>query len=110
MTRAKSMRTRQAEEQLRKIEAHIQANKRPRWVEINPNGAGNENGNGTEFHPKLQFPNYNGVEPRAWLRRSDRYFNIYRITDAIKKLEMATLHLEGYVKALYFSFTSLEDK
>lgn len=52
-----------------------------------------------EFHPELQFLNYGGAETRTWLRRCNRHFKIYRILDPVKKLEMATLHMEGDVEA-----------
>lgn len=75
---------------------------KPRGIDY---GEGNANRAGDNFPPKLQFRIYSGAEPRSWLRRCERYFRVYKITDTTKKLEMTTLHLEGEVEAWYFSFT-----
>ncbi|PHT53462.1 hypothetical protein CQW23_07924 [Capsicum baccatum] len=70
---------------------------RPRgWEAI---GLGHDTGGqAKEFYPKLQFPNYNGIEPRAWSKICGKYFNIYKVSGLNRKLEMAILHLERNVK------------
>nr|CAD1833683.1 unnamed protein product [Ananas comosus var. bracteatus] len=43
--------------------------------------------------PRLDFPNFNGDNPRNWVRRCEKYFEIHGIKEP-QKLEIAAMHLE----------------
>nr|CAD1818222.1 unnamed protein product [Ananas comosus var. bracteatus] len=43
--------------------------------------------------PRLEFPNFSGDNPRNWVRRCEKYFEIHGITDS-QRLEIAAMHLE----------------
>ncbi|XP_026396304.1 uncharacterized protein LOC113290936 [Papaver somniferum] len=66
----------------------------------NPFGESNSN---NEFHlstsnfhhyPKIDFPRFDGSNPRGWLRKCERYFHINSI-DPAKQVELASIHLDG---------------
>ncbi|XP_020097231.1 uncharacterized protein LOC109716293 [Ananas comosus] len=44
--------------------------------------------------PKLEFPTFVGENPRSWVRRCERYFDIYGIKEN-QKIELVALHLEA---------------
>ncbi len=44
--------------------------------------------------PRLNFPIFTGEQPRNWVRRCERYFDIYGIKEQ-QKLEIIALHLEA---------------
>ena len=55
-------------------------------------------------YPKLEFPTFNGEEPREWSSKSEQYFKIYQIA-VVEWVEITTVHLmrkahrwkEGYL-------------
>jgi len=44
--------------------------------------------------PKMQFPTFDGSNPRIWIDRCDNYFNIYSISENLQ-VPAAVMHLEG---------------
>nr|CAD1817770.1 unnamed protein product [Ananas comosus var. bracteatus] len=46
--------------------------------------------------PRLDFPYFNGDNPRSWVRRCEKYFEIYGIKEH-QRLELATMHMEPKV-------------
>ncbi|OIT26263.1 putative mitochondrial protein [Nicotiana attenuata] len=45
---------------------------------------------------KLMFPEFDGTNPRAWIRRCDRYFEIYKVPDH-QKMTYIAMHLKDKV-------------
>ncbi|OIT37800.1 putative mitochondrial protein [Nicotiana attenuata] len=45
---------------------------------------------------KLMFPEFNGTDPRAWIRRCDRYFEIYKVPEP-QKMTYIAMHLKDKV-------------
>lgn len=52
--------------------------------------------------PKWELPSFEGSNPKVWVRKCQRYFNLYRIDDA-QKVEGAALYLNGDAEIWYNS-------
>ncbi|KAH0705262.1 hypothetical protein KY290_012090 [Solanum tuberosum] len=53
-------------------------------------------------HPKGELPSFEGYKPKVWLRKCERYFNLYR-TQEHQKVEAAALYLNGLAETWYQS-------
>lgn len=49
---------------------------------------------------KIDFPIFNGGDPRGWILKAEKYFKYYQIPDT-EKVEIASMHLEGDALDLY---------
>ncbi len=45
-------------------------------------------------HPKLDYPTFEGEEPREWMKKSEQYFRIYQIPED-QWVEIATMYFGG---------------
>ncbi|XP_012842971.1 PREDICTED: uncharacterized protein LOC105963142 [Erythranthe guttata] len=56
----------------------------------------NFGGNSTSVQkvPKLDFPRFNGDNPRGWIRKCQKYFSINRMVDQ-ERIVWASMHMEG---------------
>ncbi|XP_060190417.1 uncharacterized protein LOC132619575 [Lycium barbarum] len=52
--------------------------------------------------PKWELPSFEGHEPKVWIRKCERYFNLYR-TPEDQKVEAAALYLNGIAEVWYHS-------
>jgi hypothetical protein len=43
--------------------------------------------------PKMQFPTFDGSQPKIWIDKCLNYFNIYKIPNNLQ-VEAATMHLQ----------------
>lgn len=59
---------------------------------------------GHSSQSRVDIPYFEGVDPCAWLRKCERFFQHNNITDPQQKLEDAILHLNGKAKSWYFSY------
>ncbi|OIT31056.1 hypothetical protein A4A49_57148, partial [Nicotiana attenuata] len=59
---------------------------------------------GSYSHSKWEIPYFEGVDPCAWLRKCERYFQYNHITVPQQKLEEAVLHLNGKAESWFFSY------
>lgn len=57
--------------------------------------------------PKWELPIFEGHEPKVWIRKCERYFNLYRTPDN-HKVEAAALYLNGLAKTWYHSLSKRE--
>ncbi|XP_074343112.1 uncharacterized protein LOC141680927 [Apium graveolens] len=50
----------------------------------------------SNFHinPKIEFPKFDGSDPKGWVIRSEQYFEFIPVDD-IRKMKLAGLHFEG---------------
>ncbi|XP_026441802.1 uncharacterized protein LOC113340978 [Papaver somniferum] len=46
------------------------------------------------YRPKIDFPRFDGTNPRAWIRKCKKYFFLHQLNDE-QKVHIATLYLEG---------------
>ncbi|XP_020104448.1 uncharacterized protein LOC109721311 [Ananas comosus] len=53
--------------------------------------------------PRLEFPHFNGDNPQNWVRRCEKYFEIYGIKEH-QKLEVATMHMEPKVDTWFHGY------
>ncbi|XP_070033018.1 uncharacterized protein [Nicotiana tomentosiformis] len=52
--------------------------------------------------PKWELPSFEGYEPKVWIRKCERYFNLYRTPDN-QKVEADALYLNGLAEKWYNS-------
>ena len=53
--------------------------------------------------PKILFPSFDGTNPRNWIRKCKKYFNINPMSDE-QKLDMVSIHLEGRADVWYHDY------
>jgi len=56
-------------------------------------------GNNLQFNPKVEFPNFDGNDPRDWIKKCTRYFTLCRIHNN-QKVDLALLNLKGASQSL----------
>ena len=54
----------------------------------------NHGGNSIHFNPKVEFPYFDGHDPKGWIKKCIRYFGLCKIPDD-QKVDLASLHLQG---------------
>jgi len=55
------------------------------------------------FNPKVQFPVFDGTDPRGWVKKCTQYFSLCRIIGE-QKVDLTALHLKGPVKVWFNSY------
>ena len=55
------------------------------------------------FNPKVQFPVFDGTDPRGWVKKCTQYFTLCRIIGE-QKVDLTALHLKGRVKVWFNSY------
>ncbi|XP_070024853.1 uncharacterized protein [Nicotiana sylvestris] len=73
------------------------------WVGENRDNPGGRN-NGHSSQSRVEMPYFDGVDPCAWLRKCERFFQHNHITDPQQKLEEVVLHLNGKAESWFFSY------
>jgi len=53
--------------------------------------------NNRHFDPKIEFPTFDGTDPKGWIKKCTRYFSLCRINDE-QKVDLAALHLKGQLR------------
>ena len=48
--------------------------------------------NSLQFNPNVEFPSFDGNDPKGWMKRCTRYFTLRKISDD-QKVDLASLHL-----------------
>ena len=54
----------------------------------------NLGGNIAHFNPKIEFPVFEGCDPRRWIKRCTRYFGLCKVHEN-QKADLASLYLKG---------------
>ncbi|VFQ93324.1 unnamed protein product [Cuscuta campestris] len=72
---------------------------------------GNEGGDRTAFKflPKLEFPSFNGSNPRNWVKKCTRYFNLCKIPEN-QKMDVASIHLTGKAEVWFASYIAVKKR
>lgn len=55
--------------------------------------------------PKIEFPKFDGSDPKGWIIRADQYFEFINIEEQ-KKVKLAGLHFEGKASIWYCFYQS----
>ncbi|XP_027150147.1 uncharacterized protein LOC113750359 [Coffea eugenioides] len=53
--------------------------------------------------PKVEFPKFDGSNPREWVRRCEKFFRLCRIPDS-QHMDLVELHLDGKASIWYQGF------
>nr|XP_009789301.1 PREDICTED: uncharacterized protein LOC104236945 [Nicotiana sylvestris] len=62
---------------------------------------------GHSSQSRVDIPYFEGVDPCAWLRKCERFFQHNNITDPQQKLEDAILHLNGAMMSFLAATTGI---
>ncbi|XP_026400008.1 uncharacterized protein LOC113295889 [Papaver somniferum] len=54
-------------------------------------------------HPKIDFPIFDGNNPRGWIRKCVRYFQLNMVVDA-HKVDLASIHLDGRADSWFLDY------
>lgn len=77
----------------------------PRNEEIKqpPNNHSMNGGNNMQFNPKIEFPTFDGNDPRGWIKKYTCYFTFCHIHDN-QEVDLASLHLKRPSKVWFGSY------
>lgn len=66
----------------------------PGFTPPSPHHRFNHNPHMFNPHPKLEFPKFEGNDPKGWILKAEQYFDFVHIEEE-KKIKLAGLHFEG---------------
>uniref|UniRef100_A0A803L5Q0 Ty3 transposon capsid-like protein domain-containing protein n=1 Tax=Chenopodium quinoa TaxID=63459 RepID=A0A803L5Q0_CHEQI len=58
------------------------------------------------MNPKLEFPKFNGVNPRIWVKKCCKYFNLCKIADD-QKVDLASLNMTDKAEHWVMNYVSI---
>ncbi|XP_026420118.1 uncharacterized protein LOC113316109 [Papaver somniferum] len=53
--------------------------------------------------PKIDFPRFDGFNPRAWLRKCERFFYL-NVVDPSKRVDLASIHMDDKADAWFLDY------
>ncbi|XP_026451897.1 uncharacterized protein LOC113352269 [Papaver somniferum] len=53
--------------------------------------------------PKVDFPRFNGTNPRGWALKCERYFNLHRFPDD-ERVDMAAIHFNSPIDSWFLNY------
>jgi len=77
-----------------------------RTMEVNEENSSNTDRNAFRFLPKLEFPSFDGTNPRHWIKKCSRYFALCKIPDD-QRLDVASIHLVGKAETWFTSYIAV---
>ncbi|XP_026453896.1 uncharacterized protein LOC113355284 [Papaver somniferum] len=54
-------------------------------------------------HPKIYFPRFYGTNPRGWIRKCERYFQLNSVGD-VHKVDLASIHFDGKADSWFLDY------
>ena len=60
-------------------------------------------GDSVQYNPKVEFPYFDGHDPKGWIKQCIRYFGLCKIPDG-QKVDLASLHLKGAAEIWFGSY------
>lgn len=57
------------------------------------------------FNPKLEFPRFDGTDPKGWVIKAEQYFDFVNLEEG-RKVKMAGLHFDGRASVWYRYYQS----
>jgi len=60
-----------------------------------------------KFLPKLEFPSFDGTNPRNWIKKCSRYFALCKIPDS-QRVDVASIHLTGKAETWFASYITIK--
>lgn len=55
------------------------------------------------FSPKIEFPVFEGMNPREWIKKCRKYFSLCKVPDS-QKLDVASMHTRGKAEIWFNSY------
>jgi len=56
------------------------------------------------FNPRIEFPQFDGTNPRGWVKKCSKYFNLCK-TPSQQKVELASLDMIGKAETWYNGYS-----
>ena len=75
-------------------------------MEVNEEVSSNIDRNSFRFLPKLEFPSFDGSNPRHWVKKCSRYFTLCKIPDS-QRVDVASIHLIGKAEIWFASYVAV---
>jgi len=63
----------------------------------------NQGGNPVHFNPKIEFPVFEGNDPRGWIKKCTRYFGLCKVNED-QRVDLASLSLKGPAETWFASY------
>ncbi|XP_074303808.1 uncharacterized protein LOC141638304 [Silene latifolia] len=61
------------------------------------------NQNNLKFTPKLEFPSFDGNNPRIWMKKCEKYFNLCKIPEN-QRVDLASMYMIGRAESWFNSY------
>jgi len=81
-----------------------------RASELNSDGSNfdpNHSRNAFKFLPRLEFPVFDGSNPRVWIKKCSRYFSLCKIPEP-QRVDLASIHLKGKAEMWFSSYIAIK--
>jgi len=81
-----------------------------RTREVNSDGSysdANNSRNAFKFLPRIEFPVFEGTNPRIWIKKCERYFNMCKIPES-QPVDLAFIHLKGKAEVWFTSYVAVK--
>ena len=109
LNQIKEVRARQGKQQQILSISTGEGDENPNFVLIPDNdsakkGVEAENKSPMSFNPKIKFPQFDGTNPRGWVKKCSKYFNLCK-TPSQQKVELASLYMIGKAEIWYNGYS-----
>jgi len=64
-------------------------------------------GNAFKFLPRIEFPVFDGSNPRVWIKKCSRYFSLCKIPEP-QRVDLASIHLKGRAEVWFSSYIAVK--
>lgn len=54
-------------------------------------------------YPKIDFPRFDGTNPRGWIRKCNRFFQL-NFVDDLKRVDLASIHFDGKADSWFLDY------
>ena len=78
-----------------------------RHLEVNEEISGNADKISFKFLPKLEFPSFDGTNPRNWIKKCSQYFALCKIPDS-QRVDVASIHLTSKAEIWFASYITIK--
>jgi len=76
-------------------------------LEVNEEISSNADRHSFKLFPKLEFPSFDGSNPRNWVKKCSRYFVLCKIPDS-QRVDVASIYLTGKVETWFASYITIK--
>jgi len=92
------------------FEKMMVALQKERISELNSDGSNsdaNSSGNAFQFLPRIEFLVFDGTNPRIWIKKCERFFNLCKIPEP-QQVDLASIHLKRRAEVWFTSYIAIK--